>query len=241
MNAGERAQIIDHISRCASCSELSRSLGHRSLTAPDGVGRESHDRSWRRAFAALAAVVLAVAGWSWLVRVPSVERAVLTAIPAADSDRAPVTTLAAVAPWALLDRAPDVRLPAALTLEMRGEPNRNEVFLREFGSAIAPYREGRYADAAMALEKVTAAYPDTPEAWFYLAVSRLHAGDPANAVDGLRKAAASSEVGDEANWLEAVALERSGQHDAARRRLDDLCARPGPSRTRACDALSGVR
>jgi TolA-binding protein len=232
MNAHDRARILEHIAGCANCSALSRTLG---ADRPD-----VHERPWRRGLATVAALVLALAGWSWLVRVPSVERAVLApqAVTTPDSVAQPITQVAAVASWASLGRAPDVTLPASLTLEMRGEPNRNDAFLRAFGSAITPYRDGRYAAAAQALEKVAASYPDIPEAWFYLGVSRLHAGEPAMAVDGLRRAATSTEVGDAARWLEAVALERSSQHDSARRLLDDLCAGTGPYRVRACDARS---
>ena len=240
INPHERARIIDHIAVCASCGALSRTIGNIGGAT---VEHQVHERSWRRGLAGAAAIVLALAGWSWLVRVPSVERAVLTPAPITSPDHAPelVTRVAVVAPWASLERAPDVTLPASLTLVMRGEPNRNDAFLRAFGAAIAPYREGSYAAAAQALETVTASYPDIPEAWFYLGVSRLHAGDPTLAVDGLRRGAASSVVGDEARWLEAVALERSGQHEAARRLLNDLCGRSGAFRTRACDARTSVR
>jgi predicted Zn-dependent protease len=190
----------------------------------------------------MLATALAVAGWSWLIRVPAIETAVAPQPPAVDSAPPPETKtmVASIAPWAALGPAPDVQLPASMTLEIRGSRDRDDEFLRAFGDAITPYRAGRYADAARALDGLTASYADVPEAWFYLGASRLYADDPSGAAIALRRALTSTEVGDQARWLEAVALERDGRHERAAQILDEICRQPGPNRARACDTRATI-
>ena len=120
---------------------------------------------------------------------------------------------------------------------MRGANNADQAFLTELGAAIAPYRAGRYAEAAKALDALAGKRPDVAEVWFYLGVSRLYSQSPGDAVEPLRRAHASEVVGDDARWLEAVALQLGGRRTEARAALSALCTTPGPNRTRACAAM----
>ena len=113
--------------------------------------------------------------------------------------------------------------------------------MRAFGAAIAPYREARYAAAAAALEGVTRQFPQVAEGWFYLGAARLLAERPGDAVEPLRRARASEVVGDDARWLEAVALARAQRADEAATALQAMCGSRGSHRARACEALRAGR
>lgn len=235
LEPARRAEIADHIVMCTDCARTYRAVAEVTRGTAHLTGTAARSR-WREHVALAASIVLAVAGWSWVI--PTTPFA-----PAPDSQGSVVESPAPAAPaalgsaaWAALGEAPPVRLPASLTLAVRGPRDDAEAFLRAFGPAIAAYRDGRFAEAAAALAPVAEAYRDVPEAWFYLGVARLHAGQPAEAVEPLRRSVGSAVVGDEARWWEAVALERAGRAADAQRALAQLCAAAGPDRARACDA-----
>jgi predicted Zn-dependent protease len=133
-------------------------------------------------------------------------------------------------------QAPGVTLPAGLALSMRGRGPDHRRFLEEFGAAMAPFRAGDYAAAETKLASLASRYPDRDAAHFYLGIVRLFAGRPADAIEPLGAARSSDTYGDAAMWFSAVALERSGDHEAADRLLTVLCGRDGPYRASACDA-----
>lgn len=222
-----------------------------SSAGPDAAARSG----WWYGLAAAAVVVLAVGGVLWRVSrgtepsarvaVSSPASSVPSAVAAPGVDAvAPAPDRAAPAPpraWADLATAPAVMLPASFTIVMRGDTNPGrDAFLAAFGPAIAPYRTGRYAEAAEALQSLTARFPDVEEGWFYLGVSRLYADRPADAVEPLRRARRSEVVADQALWFEAVALERSGRADEATAALRAACAADRQSHADACASLPAL-
>jgi hypothetical protein len=232
--------MADHIVACADCARVYRAVAEVTRGAAAFDGERAAPRSrWREHVAMAASVALALAGWTWMIP---------TAPPAPAPDAAASAAVAATPPipvqsegppaWAALGDAPAVRLPASLTLAVRGPRDDGEAFMRAFGAAMTPYLSGRFAEAAHALARVSAAHPAIAEGWFYLGAAHLHAGDAAAAVEPLRRAAASAVVGDDALWLEAVALARVPRAADAQRALQVLCAAAGPNRARACAAAA---
>lgn len=238
LSPADRTQLADHVVSCAECAGIFRVV---SLVVADAaVGRSAAERrpsfgDWRLLAAAAAALLtIGLSVW-WVVR-PRIDDndtqraagAAPVASPAADPAAAPPSA------WASLPSAPEVRLPPDLILTMRGTGAEREAFLQAFGAAITPYRAGRFAEAASALAPVAERYSDVVETWFYLGTARLYSGAPHEAIEPLRRARSSELVGDEARWLEVLALERAGHPSEARAELEVLCAEPGNYRVRAC-------
>lgn len=224
--------------------------------APDGP---STSRAWWYGLAAAAAVALAMGTTLWRGS-PGAQPAAPDAVSA---PMAPVTAAAPPTPgpspagtdaavstsrtasavpapraWAVLATAPAVTLPASFTIVMRGDSNPGrDAFLAAFGPAIAPYRAGRYAEAAEALQSLTARFPAVDEGWFYLGVARLYADRAADAVEPLRRARQSDVVAEQALWLEAVALERAGRADEATAVLREACDADRQSHAEVCATL----
>jgi hypothetical protein len=237
LSAAERTALGDHVVDCGECLAVYRAVAdvraaarRLSSAPPSWPGR----RFVLPAIGLAAAVVLAVA--SAMPRVAPPGSAAVTTTSAPSPSVAPAPGPRA---WAAAVTAPDVRLPPSLTMTMRGANADRARFLTAFGAAIAPYRAADYGAAARQLAEVTTAHPDVAEAWFYLGASRLLADEPALAAEPLRRAYASSVVGDEARWLAAVALERAGDAGGADVALRDACDRGGASGATACTALGG--
>lgn len=132
---------------------------------------------------------------------------------------------------------PDVRLsPSALT--WRGEASANP-FLRDLAPAFDAYRAGDYARAGAAFDRLSTKYPDAVEVLFYQGVSRMLAGNDADAIAPLEAAARLGNVAfaDEVSWYLAVARQRSGRPDA-RAGFADLCRGKSPHATAACAAVA---
>lgn len=213
----------------------------------------STPRRWWYGLAAAAVMALAVGAvlWRGSPAAAPAARVVQSApmAPAANAAGAanaspPAPATPEIAPprtWAALSAAPAVMLPASFTIVMRGDanPGRDE-FLTAFGPAIAPYRAGRYAEAAEALQALTARFPAVDEGWFYLGVSRLYTGRAAEAVEPLRRASQSEVVAEQAMWLEAVALERSGRTDEATAALRAACDVDRSAHAEACASLPAL-
>lgn len=246
LDVSARARLADHLLVCARCADVHRVLRQVREGAP-GVAPDAipptEAAAWRSWYglAAAAALAVVVSGTLWVTReraqVPSAPTAVDTsgaapsAPPLASPEPPPLPAWAAV-----LGEPPIVRLPAALALTMRGAGDDRPAFMRDFGRAITPYREGRFADAVPELTRVAAAHPAIAETWFYLGVSQLFAGDAEAATAALARARPSTEVGEEARWLEAVALVRAGRAGEAAAGLRAICAGAGPFSARACEA-----
>jgi hypothetical protein len=240
MSPDERAGVADHILSCEECAAIFRVVslvgaGAQGMGAP--VDRRPGFGGWRFLAAAAAVVLTLGLGTWWAMRTGienGIERAVRDAAPRATT-RPAVTAPAQQPPsWAALSSAPEVRLPPDLVLTMRGTGDDRDGFLEAFGKAIAPYRAGQFAEAAAALAPVAERYPKVVETWFYLGAARLYGGAASEAIEPLRRAQSSEVVGDEARWLQAVALQRAGRDSEARSTLDALCSAAGQFRDRAC-------
>lgn len=246
-----RTVLADHIAACAVCADTWRVVSEVRAGAasfdPAAPQVATGARSWAlgrwAGLAAAAVVVLAVA--------TTLRRPAEAPVSSAPDDPAP-TPPVAVSPvpvtppsprgWAALPAAPAVTLPPALALTMRGAPADRNTFLADLGPALAPYREARYAEAARALEPLARRYADVPEVWFYLAVSRLLAGEPAASLEAFARATGSDAVGDQAAWLRIVALERAGRVDDATAALRALCGAATLAAHRAaCATLTSAR
>lgn len=252
----ERTAFADHIAQCGACTATWQVLAEVRAGAAaidPGAPRPAPATSWAlgrwAGLAAAAVVVLAVAtSWPRGDRAPQepATPSVAPSTPAAAPSVEPVPPASAAAPalrdWAALPEAPAVMLPASLALTVRGASTDRDTFLAAFGPAIAPYRQGRYADAAAALEPVSRRFADVAEVWFYLGVSRLLAGDAAAAAPALQRAVESDAVGAQAVWLRIVALERAGRADEATAALRTTCASAeGDAHRAACAALPPAR
>lgn len=247
-----RGRLADHIVACGSCASVYRALGvlrnHAASAgeAPGGPLRPGNAGpfAWRTSttwLAAAATLALAVTAAVLQMRAPSPNPAGPTQPPATPTSTTPgapgaPSTVSARA-WAAAIDAPAVELPARYALVVRG-PGSKEAFLEAFGPAIDPYREGRFADAARALEQVARDFPDTPEAAFYLGLARLLNGDAAGAREPLERARSAETLGDAARWYGAVAAEQAGDATAADLLLKGLCSVAGDYRERACAALA---
>ena len=238
MSADERTQIADHVLSCAECAAVFRVVslvGADAKSTDQAADRRSAFGDWR-GLAAAAAVALTIGLGAWWALRPDADNG----NQRAGSEPTPVATPAVDAPvapsevWASLPSAPEVRLPPDLVLTMRGAEGDRDGFLNVFGQAIAPYRAGQFADAAAALTPVAERYADVVEVWFYLGTSRLYSGAAAEAIEPLRRAQGSQVVGDDARWLEAVALQRAGREGEAQTVLQKLCSALGPYQERAC-------
>jgi hypothetical protein len=238
MSSTERAQVADHTIACAECAAIFRTVALLEAEAPSGAvtPRPSAGADWRW-LAAAAAMVLAVGTSVWWLRpVPDgVDR--VAGEPAAQAvDSAGAATTVQLPAWASLPAAPDVRLPPDLILAMRGGDVDRDGFLNAFGEAIAPYRDGRFAEAATALLPVAQRYSDVAEVWFYLGTARLYSGAAVEAIEPLQRAEPSQVVGEDAQWLKAVALKRAGRDADAQTALQALCSAPGRYQDQACAA-----
>jgi hypothetical protein len=227
--APEREAAVDHVTRCAECAAVHRGLvAFERESAPlRGTARPAPRIApvWR--WAGVAAAIGAIAIVS--TRTPTqtttpVSRPspVATARPAVDVQPLPVRVAE--------DRA----------VVFRGGAQDATAFLKAFDEAIAPYRRGDYAAAAVGLAALAARFPEAPEAPLYEGVSLLLAGRGREAAARLARAetlAAGTEWAADAEYYAARARLGSGGQDG-RATLDRLCASPGPYRQAACDALA---
>ncbi len=256
LDEASRLRLADHVTACADCADVFRVVVHVREGAPtlgvatssSGTDRASTaSRAWY-GLALAATLVLAIAGvarWQARAGAPAAPSQVASSAPGPSAVRATAPSAPAVVDgprsWAALPVAPAITLPASLALVVRGASTPADAFMTAFGAAIVPYREGRYSDAAAALDGVTRRYPDSTEGWFYLGASRLLAGDAVGALAPLERARASTVVAAEARWLEAIALERAGRGADADAALTAICASDAGNRARACAAAAVTR
>lgn len=259
MTADERSALSDHLVSCIDCIQVFRAVAalkaHAAPAMTSSTGQiEVHPVAatpvWRHRISWLAtAATLALAVTVALLQLrPAKTPPPVSAVAPGTAAQAPSPAPPAMSPlrappgpraWATDPQAPAVELPARYALVTRGEGSK-QAFLKAFGGAIAPYREGRYDEAATRLEPVARAFPDVPEASFYLGVSRLLMGDARGALEPLARARRAETLGEAARWFEAVAAERAGESGAADARLRELCDARGDFQARACAALEGT-
>jgi hypothetical protein len=248
LDTAKRLSLADHVVTCAACAGVYRAVRSLRERAPHGAVAGLADRAstpWVRSrpatwLAAAATVALAATAAMLQFRTPSSPASDPAVVgeptsPGPGASTAPVESPRA---WALNADAPAVQLPARYALVVRGA-DAEQAFMKAFGQAIGPYREGRYAEAAAALEPVAREFSRIPEAAFYLGVARLLAGDATGAREPLDRARLAETLGESARWYQAVAAERLGDRQAADGLLRGLCDGAGEHRDRACAALTG--
>lgn len=220
-----RRAVADHVASCASCAVVYRAISLLTAEAQQGGLRPPIVRNtWlgaSRNILLMAGMLVAAVG--------------LVVWIGTRSEGPPAQNLAP-RPWALVLTAPAVQLPARYVVPAQGA-DEDRRFVRAFGDAIAPYRAGDYANAAVALDAVAARFPDIAEAAFYLGVSRLLAGDAQGARTPLANAARAGEMRDAARWFGAAAAEQAGRPRDADAALDTLCKGTSEYRDAACAAL----
>jgi hypothetical protein len=190
---------------------------------------QTRSRSRAVRVAAVAAAVLAVVA-VYLWRQPSVQRAThqtAVAQPKKTIDRYRLA----------LEIAP-LRLPFAAAIVLRGKDDTvSQVYLKELGQALAPYRSSKYADAVAALAVLRKRYPKAVEPPFYEGVTRLLMEDANGSLAPLVTAQSigGEALNDDIDWYLAVAYERTGQWKKSVVLLKRLCATEGVHRKAACD------
>jgi TolA-binding protein len=192
---------------------------------------------WQPALAA-AAVVVVAAGAAWMLR---------TRVPDVGPGEKPEATIAVATPPAPVvpAPAPAYRLPldqpqikvSAAALIYRGASDENRL-LADLKPAFDALRAGDHAAAVRDLSELLDRYPMAIEVPYYLGVSQLFLNDAERALANLARAArlADSSFASDVAWYQAVANERSGHTEEARRLLRTLCQQKGARSVQACAA-----
>jgi TolA-binding protein len=188
------------------------------------------------AFAAAAAGILLIAGlFAWQSRARRTEKAGPPQPVVADAapSRAPAFHLAL--------EAPAVRLSVAV-LTWRGAGPQNRL-LTDLKPGLDAYRSGDYATANAELSKLAGVYPDSFDVRYYQGVSRLLVNDITGAIESLTAAerTADSSFAPDVAWYLAVAYERAGNVDEARKRLTSLCQTGATHKADACAAIQQIK
>lgn len=133
-----------------------------------------------------------------------------------------------------LEKAP-VMMPASAVLVFRGA-NEGAPSDKELTDALAPYESDDYSQAAQRFEQLARKYPQLAEAHFYLGVSRLFLNNNQDAARELEAAhrLAKPPLVDESGWYLALAYQRLGRANDARRLLEGLCHSAGRDAAKAC-------
>lgn len=184
MSEIEQSAFEEHFFTCDVCFQRVRELQQVQAVLRGGIGQARPKRSigWAAGLAAAAALVLAVAAWQWSARHSRSVDLAYSGPSTAGNDagsraharESALSTLALVTP------------PAFTPLTTRGNESAAR---RQFDAAMAKYTAGQYADAEAGLSAAVASAPDLPPAQFYLGISRLLLGRPADARTPLAAAA----------------------------------------------------
>ena len=136
-----------------------------------------------------------------------------------------------------LDKPP-IRVALSTVLVWRGDTGGDAAYAESLARALAPYRSNDFGEAAARLAALAARHP-APEVFFYLRVSDLFLGLPADAVRALEQSRtrARDRIDVETAWYLAVAYERAGRRADARRELSSACAANGDHSAAACATL----
>jgi hypothetical protein len=113
---------------------------------------------------------------------------------------------------------------------------------KALATALIPFREKRYQEAAPLLEQVASDYPGA-EALLYLGIARLFTDEIPNGIEILRQAQASSEphLAATAQWYALVGIARLREPASSLAEVREVCAKPGPFQARACAALDALK
>lgn len=245
-------KVAAHLEKCGFCQILLKDLASEELTSATGEeARRVRERVlasakpqtknakagggflsiwlWRAIpVTALAGAAIAMLLWVRLhPSVTPVSPTVATVKPAAKP------TLPSPPQWEKLP----IRLQAESVLVWRGKPrNAQERYASELTSALAFYRDDKFADAVERLSKVAKDFPRGIEGQLYLGIAELKLDRNAEAIAPLR---AAKQLGpepyrDDAGWYLALALWRDGDLASAEGELQGLCKGKSDYAARAC-------
>lgn len=145
--------------------------------------------------------------------------------------------------FALVLQKAAIKIPAAAVLIYRSDRKDSQAFLKDLAAALEPYRRDDYAEAARDLAPLAGKYPNAAEPAFYLGVSQLFLNQNEAAIASLQMARrrGGETLRDDASWYLALALERAGKPEDARREVEALCSRAGQYKDQACAAVPELR
>jgi tetratricopeptide (TPR) repeat protein len=228
----ERDAFEVHVLECDDCSDLLEA----ARVARDVLADEGPDRRVRPSpvvrMASLAAGLAAVAAASFVLLRPTVPPAPAVASVAPSPVREPTVPPRDFA--ALAEVVPPVYVP----LTVRSASARDEAFDRAMGH----YARREYGAAADGLRTVVRDSPNRGDAWLFLGVSDLMAGELEKAREELDHAARLGQppYAHAAAFFLAKAELKRGEADAARKALADVTASGGsyaPEARRLLDRL----
>lgn len=244
-----QARVTGHLTACPLCRQLLADLDTLDATAlhPEGAQRlfldvcerarkeKAAGKGWgffRRPAVAAFALALAALAVIWLG-----SRSWRPA-PAGPETTQVKPPQAAPAAYALPLIAPEVKVTLA-TLTWRGGQSGQGQLLRDLAPAFQAYRAQDYEQAVALLQPLSSRHPKSVEVHFYLGVSRLLRGKPAEAVESLRAAERLQDdlFAPDVAWYLAVALERAGQPAEAISLLQGLCKGQSDHAAAACAGL----
>lgn len=237
---------LAHLARCAECRDVLRAVRalreDAAVLDPVGVRGGSRVPRWLAPAGAAALVLVGVGAWLLMASRPApvTSPALSSTVAVADAPIPPATEPAAPAdprtrPDWLRAVPPAIALYSPGVLTMRG--GGDATFADAFAEAIAPWQAGNYADAALRLDALAAAYPAMAEAHFYRGTAWLLADVPDAAVGPLEQAvaAAPAALRTQALWYLGLAHLNLDELDAATRTFTAACASGAES---ACRALA---
>ncbi len=183
-------RVAQHVAGCVMCRTLARDLVDLQDAGP-ALAQKQRVRERLRPPRSRWWLIPAVAAPAAAVIVAALLLSSGLPRRRAAEQRAPVAAVSpppAMQPAPAIPKAP-VMLPVSI-LVFRGQSDRGgqEAMLQAFGTAVAPYRADRFQEAIARLQEFTKKYPAMPEGFFYLGVSRLLAGQGAEARADLERA-----------------------------------------------------
>ncbi len=255
------ASILEHVKACPVCQQL---IGDFSEYEHPPVSEEEDRRiraRWERpnlslttparqrmrlpyVIGAAAALVLVAAGLFLVLRQGGAPQNLpSTTAGNKGGSEPPPTVQPAKARTAFVLSKAAIKVPASAVLTLRSGSNDERAFLDQFASALAPYRSDDFAEAARRLEQLAAKYPESTPVQYYLGVSRLFLNQNSEALESLETAGrlAADDLRDDVTWYLALALDRAGRLDDARREVGTLCSRSGEFQKQACTALEELK
>jgi hypothetical protein len=254
LDATAREALLDHVASCPRCAGVYRHARKAALDAvraerkaeKAAASRPPLARPWLAPVAAVLATATAVVVLSRQAMAPSAPPGSAATAPAVTpASAAPVTVATASATTASSGQSvdfpiekPPVLIAAERLLAQRGRVH-DEAWLASFARALEPYRADDFKEASRLLAVVADQRKDAPEPAFYLGVSLLLGGRPAEAVAPLDRAlrlvseARRSEVALYLGCAQALA----GDHRAAHATLKGACEAKGRHAAQACAAL----
>lgn len=242
-------RIEAHLAGCETCAALLEDLRYLNPAAPNAeqlrrmreripAPRKGFWSGWARPvplFATLAAIAVV----TWMARSFFVQRSAKTrAVQSQTAQPSPQPKVIEIA----IAKAP-VTIPGDIALAWRGKTKARYPSLAEWTSALEPYKQGDFSQAATRLADITRKYPKFGDGYFYLGVSDLMRKEDQAAVSALEAALKyiAEERRSEAAWYLGAAYARLGKTVEAASRFQQLCESHSDYAQQACQNLEQVK